>query len=379
MLQQTGATNRWVVSRHQVSQVLDREPVRESPLQLNMGVRRLALKGNDRMKSTRWIGILAAASLASAPLAHSQATPDSSGITLSVPDSIGAFRMIHRKDFEEAADGVMLRYHRAADSLQADVFAYAGPAFDAECDSACAREVLRREGDEFVAAFPELQRLGYVDTITVASDRTLTPPAGAPWRMGRHLRFHQHRQGRPEWSDFYLYYLPGYRVKIRASYPPDSTRAVAAGQLAAAVPQALTTRAAASPASGKGSSPLSGIAITTTLHGTPQALRPVLLNLLARYGYTVEDSGASGGRIVTAPRYAWPKGSEKEIWHGKESPGVRLFVTLEPRGDSTTVAIGGQSPTRPNWSEPKVAETLQLLSIMELTAALPESKKSKKP
>ena len=38
MLQQTGATNRLVVSQHQVAQDQDHEPAPESPLQLNMGV-----------------------------------------------------------------------------------------------------------------------------------------------------------------------------------------------------------------------------------------------------------------------------------------------------------------------------------------------------
>lgn len=331
------------------------------------------------MTSTRWIGILTAATLLGARPSHGQGTADTSAISLRVPDSIGAFRMIQRKDFENAAEGVMLRYHRPADSLQADVFAYAGPGFDAECDSACARNVLRREGDDFVAAFPELRRLGYVDSIAVASDRMLTPPAGALWRMGRHLRFRQQRQGRLEWSDLYLYYLPGYRIKVRATYSPDSARAAGAAELATAAPHALANRPAASSRGGVLASAPNGVTITTTLAGPPRALYPVVLKLLSDHGYAIEDSSEGRGRIVTAPRYAWPKGSETEPWHGTDSPGVRLFVTFETMGDSTAVTIAGQSPTVPNWTEPKVAEILQLLSIMEMAAALPDSTKHGAP
>ena len=173
-------------------------------------------------------------------------TGSSRGITLQIPDSIAAFQMSERKDFG-GADGVMLRYRRA-DGLTGDVFIYAGPDLEKDCDIACARDVIRREGDDFIGSFPELIRRGYVDSIAVASDSALTPPPNSVWRLGRHMRFRTIRDGSPQWSDFYVYYLPDYRVKIRASYARDSSAARAIGQLAAAAaPTIAGSRRAALP------------------------------------------------------------------------------------------------------------------------------------
>ena len=126
--------------------------------------------------------LLAAALLA--PALPAAAQPDTGTITIKVPDSIGVFRMVQRKDFEDRSHGVLLRYERA-DSLRADVFVYAGPDFDKDCDLACARAVLKEEGDGFVGAFPQLVSAKYVDSIAVTSDSALAPPAGAPWRWTR--------------------------------------------------------------------------------------------------------------------------------------------------------------------------------------------------
>jgi hypothetical protein len=291
------------------------------------------------------------------------------GIDLRVPDSIGAFRRIQRKDFEDPSQGVMLRYRRA-DSLTADLFVYPGPDLAKKCDLACAREVLKREGDDFAQVFPEMIRRGYVDTISVASDSALTPDSAASWRLGRHMRFLERQGGQPRWSDLYVYYLPGFRLKVRATYLPEPALAAGIAQFAASAVPAVTGPPPASSDDGS----LDGLAMSTTVPGPLAVHYARVLRLLAERGFAIEDSSLTAGRIVTAPSYAWPPGSEKEEWHGTDSPGVRLAVALTAKGDSTTVEVGGQSPTKADWKDSKVASTLRLLSIMQLLSAIPEEK-----
>jgi hypothetical protein len=231
---------------------------------------------------------------------------------------------------------------------------------------------MAREGDDFVGAFPELVRRKYADTIAVASDRPLSPDSAAPWRLGRHLRLFERQAGRPRWSDFYLYYLPGFRLKVRATYAPDSALAAAVAQFASDAMPAITGRTRDG-----GKEPRS-IEVSATLPGPAVAAYARVLRLLADRGFAVEDSSLSAGRIVTAPRYAWPAGSEKEPWHGAESPGVRLAISLVAKGDSTKVSVSGQSPTKPEWKDAKVAQTLELLSIMELVAAITDAEGKEK-
>jgi hypothetical protein len=297
---------------------------------------------------------------------------DEAGITLRVPDSIGVFRMLERRDFPDRAQGSMLRYRRA-DSLTADVFLYAGPDLARECDLACARGVMAREGDDFVGAFPEMVRRKYADTIAVTSDSALTADSAAAWRLGRHLRLFERQAGRERWSDYYLYYLPGFRLKVRATYPPDAALAAAVARFTADAIPAITGQ----PQGGDAGEDSRGIAVSATLPEPPAALYARVLRKLADLGFAVEDSSLSAGRIVTAPRYTWPLGSEKETWHGAESPGVRLVVSVTAKGDSTAFTVTGQSPTRPEWKDAKTAQMLQILSVTELAAALTDDGKQK--
>jgi hypothetical protein len=292
-------------------------------------------------------------------------------LALRVPDSLADFRMVARKDFDDAARSVMLRYSRA-DGLVADVFVYPGPDFARDCDVVCARNVFKREGDEFLELFPELIRRQYVDSIGVVSDSVLTPSADGVWRLGRHVRLRQRRNGEEQWSDFYLYYVPDYRLKVRASYGPDTAAAKSIARLAGTVAFAFSrgrTVVATAPDSGD----TRGTRISTTLAGLPSAVYGTLSELLGKQGYTLEDSSLAQGRLVTNPRYEWPKGSETESWHGATSPGVRLTVFLTPSGDSTKVDILGESPTRAGWTDANVARTLQVLSVMQFASSLPKT------
>ena len=167
-------------------------------------------------------------------------------IRLRIPESVGAFAPLQRKDYDDPALGIVVRYGRAADSLMADVYFYPGPDLSEKCDLECATKVIEGEIRVFVEAFPELVRRRYVDTIYVARHDTLTPPEGVQWRLGRHLSLVERRDGKPMQSDFYVYYLQGTRVKVRATYAPDSATATAIREFAAGVVPAVTSATARS-------------------------------------------------------------------------------------------------------------------------------------
>ena len=112
----------------------------------------------------------------------------------------------------------------------------------------------------------------------------------------------------------------------------------------------------------------------TIAGGVPQALA-MIAGVLNQKGYEISDSSASAGWLITAPKYTWPLDSEKQDWHGAESPGVVLSIRLMRAGDSTRVEISGRSPVKPGWKDEDVASTLEMLSVFEIAAALPDSKK----
>lgn len=161
---------------------------------------------------------------ATSPAAASSPAQDSAGrITIRIPPRVAAFRMGSRRDYEDRSLGTQLRY-LGPDSLLADVYVYPGPGFDEKCDSACAVQFFEREMAQFQSDFPEMVRRRYYDSITVAAENSHAPGMGRPWRVGRHLRLAVVHGGKPARSDFHLFYLPGYRVKVRLTYDPTAAR-----------------------------------------------------------------------------------------------------------------------------------------------------------
>ena len=157
-----------------------------------------------------------------------------------IPREVAGFMLRDRRDDPDPRMGVTLRY-QGPDSLIADVFLYPGPGFDAACDSTCAAGVLAREVAGFRDDFPEMLRRGYYRTIEVTSDSALAPPAGAAWRVGRRVRLRVSQdKSDVDRSDYVLFYLPGYRVKIRATYRATPERLRALDALAGALVPALT-------------------------------------------------------------------------------------------------------------------------------------------
>lgn len=140
-----------------------------------------------------------------------------------LPARVATFRLVQRHEYENRALGVQLRY-TGPDSLYADVYVYPGPGFDTRCDSQCSAQAFTREVAQFQADFPEMVKQKYYDSIVVVEDETLAPGPDKPWRLGHHLRLAVQRNGKPARSDFYLYYVPRYKVKVRLTYDPTPER-----------------------------------------------------------------------------------------------------------------------------------------------------------
>ena len=138
-------------------------------------------------------------------------------LTIGIPHQVADFGFVMRHDFDDPADGVQLRYS-GPDSVDADVFVYPGPDFAQRCAPACAAKQLDEEIAVFRSSFSEPIKLGYVKSIAVVSEEPLTPPSGAPWRLGRHLQLDVTRSQQPLHSEYYLFYVPGFRVKVRSTF-----------------------------------------------------------------------------------------------------------------------------------------------------------------
>ena len=171
-----------------------------------------------------------------------QTPPAGEVIQLRGPPLIAGLTMVRRHDYEDPSDGVQLRYV-GGDSLPIDVFVYPGPDLERECPLDCARQVMKDEIDGFQTAFPEMIQRHYVDSITIVRQDTLAHAAGAPWALAQHLTLAVVRNGVAQRSDYVLYLLPGFQVKIRATYAPsERNTSVVTAFLDAAVP-ALTSPA----------------------------------------------------------------------------------------------------------------------------------------
>ena len=181
----------------------------------------------------RTISVLALAGCASAsgrappttptPAPAAPAAGSAAPIVLRVPPRVGAFGMVDRRDYDDPREGTMLRYF-GPDSLFADVFVYPGPDLASECPVACAQPHLDSEISQFRETIPELLLRGYFQTMTIAVAEPLLPPPDAPWKLGHHLRLAVMRDSVPQRSEFYLYYLPGFKVKVRSTFEENEAR-----------------------------------------------------------------------------------------------------------------------------------------------------------
>jgi hypothetical protein len=297
------------------------------------------------------------------------------GVNIAVPRHVADFELLERHDYDDKSSGVQLRY-RDSDSVLADVFVYPGPDLAGDCAQECAAKTLDAEIADFRDVIPELIKRGYAQAMTVVSEEPLIPSAGAPWRLGRHMRLAVKHDDRPMRSEFYLYYLPGYRVKVRATYDDAPARSQSVEKFAAAIVPALagtdslaSTRSSARPAANE----RNAISISATLRNRPSQVFLAAARALRESGFAIADSSSSTGEIRTSPSYAWPAGSEKEKWHGAESPGVVLQVVARASGaDSTFFGVTAVAPTREVAGGATSVATLRMLSAMTLVSRVKE-------
>ena len=85
-----------------------------------------------------------------------------------------------------------------------------------------------------------------------------------------------------------------------------------------------------------------GASISGTFRSRPEPLYSAVSAALRELGYAVLET-VPPRELITAPSYAWPRGTEREPWHGSEHPGLELFVHARGAGDSTAVTIGARA------------------------------------
>ena len=120
--------------------------------------------------------------------------------------------------------------------------------------------------------------------------------------------------------------------------PPAAEPAASASAQTAGAPRAGNTsgRACATPDDSTGTS------ISGTFRARPEPLYAAGSAALRELGYAVLET-VPAREMITAPSYAWPRGSERESWHGSEHPGVEVFLYTRAAGDSTTVTVGARA------------------------------------
>jgi hypothetical protein len=312
------------------------------------------------------------------PSAPAREPEAATAVTIAVPKQVAGFEFVARHDYDDQSLGVQLRYANA-DSVMVDVFVYPGPDLAQHCAQACAAQQLDTELADFRGSIPEMIKRGYVQAMTVVREENLAPPAGAAWRLGHHMRLAVKRDDRPMRSEFYLFYLPRYRVKIRSTFSDSSPRVQSVEGFASGLVPAMVG-AAQRPAADE----RNAISMSVKLSNRPSQVFLLAARALRDLGFTIADSSSSTGELNTSPSYAWPAGSEKEKWHGTESPGVVLHVVARASGtDSTFFGVTALAPVRSVAGGDSAATTLRLLSTVTLmgrvTELLEEKPVEKKP
>lgn len=144
---------------------------------------------------------------------------------LRLPPSVAGFSLVRRHNFEDPRAGSSFRYN-GPDSLYADVFVYPGPDLVTNCGVACATRVMQEEVTQFEHTdLPEMLRRGNMQSYSVQARENLLPDSTAVWRLGARVQLTQQRTGRAERSEYYLYYMPRIRVKVRTTFVESGERA----------------------------------------------------------------------------------------------------------------------------------------------------------
>lgn len=167
---------------------------------------------------------------------------------LAIPPELSGFRSTSRRNFDDPRAGTVIRYS-GPENLSLDLYLYPGPDLAAQCDIPCATRVIDRETADFPPSLDEMVRQGTVEKYSVVRAIVLPKQPETKWALARHVHVVLTRaRQQAQRSDFYLFYIPNYRVKVRVTYDETAERTAAIDAFVREiVPALLTPRSDASP------------------------------------------------------------------------------------------------------------------------------------
>jgi hypothetical protein len=308
---------------------------------------------------------LLVAVLTTAPLLaqNPDSTDASQGRQISVPRQLGPFTLARQQRYDDPSAGTMFRY-LSPDTVPVDVFLYPGPDFDTGCPADCALEVIAAETKGFRDGFPMMRERGYVDSIEVVSEDTLRPDPDDQWKLGRALRMRVVDEGRILRSDFVVWYLPTYRVKLRATYADREpmrayVRFFTDSLIGAIIEQSRIATAQRN------------TMMTVTLAGAPAEHVGTIAAAMRSLGYAIQDSAVDerASWLQTVPRTDWTGSAMMERFGRAGAPPLQLLAQLMPKGDSTVLRLAARKAQDAEGNDDTVVQ-MSLAAVIELMSTV---------
>jgi hypothetical protein len=304
--------------------------------------------------------LLATVVSAPVPAQSPDSTSGSRGRQVSVPQQLGPFKLARQQRYDDPAMGTMFRY-LSPDTVPVDVFIYPGPDFGDACPMECAVKAIDAETKGFRDGFPLMLERGYVDSIAVTAEDTLLPDSSDAWKIGRGLQMRVVRDGDALRSDFVVWYLPTYRVKLRATYPDREPIRAYVRFFTDTLIESIIERSRIAERNRP-------FAMSVTLAGAPATHLDTVAASLRSLGYVIEDSSVAAPAtwLQTAPRTDWTGSAMLERYGADASPALQLLAAFEPKGDSTVVRLMARRV--PNGEDPNddAAQQMSLMAVMEV-------------
>ena len=306
--------------------------------------------------------LLLLASVLAAPVSAQvrDSASQSRGRQVSVPQQLGPFKLARQQRYDDPAMGTMFRY-LSPDTIPVDVFIYPGPDFGDGCPMECAVKAIDAETKGFRDGFPLMLERGYVDSIAVTAEDTLQPDTSDAWMIGRGLRMRVVRDGDPLRSDFVVWYLPAYRVKLRATYPDREPIRAYVSFFTDKLIEAIIERTRIVELNRP-------ITMSVTVAGAPATHLDTIAAALRSLGYVVEDSSVAARDtwLRTAPRTDWTGSALMERFGANPSPPLQLLAAFEPTGDSTVVRLMARRASDSENQKDDAAQQMSLMAVMEV-------------
>lgn len=311
--------------------------------------------------------------IAASPTSLAAQDPDSTkeGRSIAVPRRLGPFRLVRQQPYDDPRLGTMFRYV-ALDSQLVDVFVYPGPDFGKNCAMECAQEAIQNEVDEFKNSFTMMRERGYVDSIEVAAEDTLSPDSSDVWKIGRAMRLNIVRRGTPLVSDWVVWYVPIFRIKVRATYPDREPERAYVRMFADSIVAAIEAESRAEERT-------RGITMTASYAGSIDSHVPRVAAAMRALGYIISDSigNENGVFLRSTPRSDWTGSSLLERF-GTASDSIRLLVIIEPRNDSTVIQIATQFAASATTYGDSVS-MMRTAAVIEFAASLTKDPEKEAP